>query len=490
MTTEVPSTITYASVVSRESVRIALTLAALKDLQVKTADIQNAYLCSPCSEKVWTICGSEFGPDHGRKAIIVRALYGLRSAGASFRNHLADCMRSLGYKSCLADQDVWYKAMTRPDDGFEYYAYILLYVDDVLAIHHDGEQALRDINYFFKMKKGSIGSPDMYLGPKLRSIQLPNGVWTWSASPAKYVQDAVRQVKEYLDKNYDGRTLPKKASAPFPKGYRPEMDSLEELGPDLASYYHSQIGVLRCMVEIGRVDIITEVSMLASHLALPRAGHLEVVFQIYAYLNIKHNTLMAYDLTYPEVDMRDFKDCDWKHFYGDVEEPIPTNAPPPRGKEIDLRLFCDSDHAGDESTRRSQTGYFVYLNMSPIVWFSKRQNTVESSVFGAEFVAMKNGMECVRGLTYKLRMMGVQLTGPTYIYGDNMSVVHNTQRPESVLKKKSNSICYHAIRESVAMGESLTAHIPTELNPADLCTKIMSGGMKREGVVNLVLYNA
>jgi hypothetical protein len=103
---------------------------------------------------------------------------------------------------------------------------------------------------------------------------------------------------------------------------------------------------------------------------------------------------------------------------------------------------------------------------------------------------MKNGMECVRGLRYKLRMMGVQLTGPTYIYGDNMSVVHNTQRPESVLKKKSNSICYHAIRESVAMGESLTAHIPTEMNPADLCTKIMSGGQKREGVVNLVLCNA
>jgi hypothetical protein len=205
----------------------------------------------------------------------VRALYGLRSAGASFRNHLADCMRSLGYTSCLADQDVWYKAMTRPDGGQEYYAYVLLYVDDVLAIHHDGEQALLEINYYFKMKKGSIGDPDLYLGAKLRQIQLPNGVWTWSASPSKDVQDDVRQSKEYLERNYDGRTMP--------KGYRPEMDSSEELGPDQASYYHSQIGVMRWMVELGRVDIITEVSMLASHLALPRAGHLEAVFQIFTY---------------------------------------------------------------------------------------------------------------------------------------------------------------------------------------------------------------
>ena len=73
-------------------------------------------------------------------------------------------------------------------------------------------------------------------------------------------------------------------------------------------------------------------------------------------------------------------------------------------------------------------------------------------MFGTEFVAMKQGMEDVRGLCYKLRMMGVRISGPTYVYGDNMSVIHHTQRPESNLRKKSKSICYHAVRESVAMG--------------------------------------
>jgi hypothetical protein len=95
-----------------------------------------------------------------------------------------------------------------------------------------------------------------------------------------------------------------------------------------------------------------------------------------------------------------------------------------RGKEVDLRLFVDSDHAGEQFTRRSRTGFVTYLNMAPIVWFSKRQPTVESSVFGAEFVAMKNGIETCRGLRYKLRMMGVTLSGPLAVYGDNMSVVH------------------------------------------------------------------
>jgi hypothetical protein len=80
--------------------------------------------------------------------------------------------------------------------------------------------------------------------------------------------------------------------------------------------------------------------------------------------------------------------------------------------------------------------------------------TIDTSVFGAEFVAMKHGFEMLRGLRYKIHMMGmIPVTRPTYIYGDNKSQVTDLSRPESTLKKKCNSICYIAIRESVAMGE-------------------------------------
>jgi hypothetical protein len=116
---------------------------------------------------------------------------------------------------------------------------------------------------------------------------------------------------------------------------------------------------------------------------------------------------------------------------------------------------------------------------------SKRQGTIESSVFGAQFVAMKVGLEAARGLQYKLRMID-----PVYILGDNISVIHTTSQPESVLKKKSNSICYHFIHESMAMGESLTGHVRSEENPADICTKVIPGGMKRESLTRMILYNA
>jgi hypothetical protein len=95
---------TYAIVVSRESVIIDLTLSSLNDLDVKMADVENAYLTAPITEKVWTVLGPEFGDEAGKRALIVRALYGLHSAVAAFRNHLAECMKHLGWNPCRADR--------------------------------------------------------------------------------------------------------------------------------------------------------------------------------------------------------------------------------------------------------------------------------------------------------------------------------------------------------------------------------------------------
>ena len=213
------------------------------------------------------------------------------------------------------------------------------------------------------------------------------------------------------------------------------------------------------MIKLDRIDMITKVSLLSSFLANPRRGNLEAVFQIFAYLDNKNNARMVFDPTYPEIGMSDFKTCDWKEFYGSATEALPPDAPIPIGKEVDLHLYVDSDHAGDKVTRRSCTGSFIFLNIAPIIWFSKRQQTVDTSVFGSEFVAMKNGMEALRRLRYELWMMGVPLSVPSFAYGDNMSVVHNTQRPESVLKKKSNSIWYHACHEAVAIDEMLIGRV-------------------------------
>ena len=118
-------------------------------------------------------------------------------------------MQTLGYTSCQGDNDVWQKAMTRYHDRHEYYAYILLYVDDILAIHYDAMSVLNEIDKFFHIKPEPKGDMTTYLGAKLGNVTLPNGVEAWSASPSKYVQESIKNVKEFMNKEFPGMVLPK-----------------------------------------------------------------------------------------------------------------------------------------------------------------------------------------------------------------------------------------------------------------------------------------
>ena len=86
-------------------------------------------------------------------------------------------MKGLGYTPCLADLDLWYKAEVRPDDGFEYYSYIICYVDDILVIRQDSLYILKRIDSYFKLNPASIGNPDIYLGDKVKKMNLANGTW-------------------------------------------------------------------------------------------------------------------------------------------------------------------------------------------------------------------------------------------------------------------------------------------------------------------------
>ena len=115
---------------------------------------------------------------------------------ASLRNHLADSMCHLGYKSCLADPDLWYKPEIREEDKFKYYSYVLLYLDDCLCIHHSAEEELNKIDKFFKMKAGSIRDLDIYLGAKVKPMKMNNGMTAWAISLSKYVNEAVNNCEK------------------------------------------------------------------------------------------------------------------------------------------------------------------------------------------------------------------------------------------------------------------------------------------------------
>ena len=179
--------------------RIAFTYAALNGLDVFAADMRNAYLQAPSSQKNFIICGPEFGLENvGRVALMHRALYGGKAAGRDFRNHFRSCMHFLNFKSCPADPDVWMRPAIK-SDGLTCHDYALLCADDALVISENAESALRnELGRYFELKEESIGPPKICLGGHVRKVQLANGVVAWSFSLSQCVQAAVKNVEQYL----------------------------------------------------------------------------------------------------------------------------------------------------------------------------------------------------------------------------------------------------------------------------------------------------
>jgi hypothetical protein len=306
-------------------------------------------------------------------------------------------MRTIGFKSCEGDPDLFMREFDRFGSNETFYEYMLLYVDGVLSISDNAEANIRKLSNFFPMKESSIKPPSTYLGSTISQAILPNGVQCWTMGSSKYIKGVMMNVEKSLKDKFQ-LSLPKKATNPFPTNYSAEVDTSPELPPDQANYFQTLIGIAIWLVELGRIDIHAEVSMLSSHLALPRRGHMNIALHLFSYLKNKHYATLAFDPTYPSIDPSQFTISDWKTFYGNVKESLPVDAPQPHSKEMVIRCFVDAGHAGDLLTRRSRTGFFIYLNNAPIYWYSKKQTTIETSTFDSEFVAMKIATEYIRAL--------------------------------------------------------------------------------------------
>jgi hypothetical protein len=170
---------------------------------------------------------------------------------------------------------------------------------------------------------------------------------------------------------------------------------------------------------------------------------------------------------------KDWHSGDWSEFYPGAQEAIPMNMPEPRGNAVQINMFVDAAHGNCHVTRRSTTGIVFFLNGTPVKWYSKRQNTIECSTFGSEFVALRIAIEMNESIRYKLRMFGVPIDGPTNGFCDNEGVVKNVTRPESTLQKKHNALAYHKVRESCAAQVVRICHEPGKTNLADLLTKFL-----------------
>jgi hypothetical protein len=321
-----------------------------------------------------------------------------------------------------------------------------------------------------------IGVPEYYLGGDFKVHKRKDGTETINVCAQNYLGNVCKNIESVM-----GIDL-KSYETPMATNDHPELDDSGLLNHDDHSKYRMLIGCGQWAIILGHLDVMYAVQTMARFSHAPKQGHIDRMLRVFGYLKAYMKQGITYDEKEHQGPKFECTDVNWEEQYPGAREELPPDIPKPKGKPIQITCYVDADHAGDQATRRSVTGIILYVNNTPIKWYSKRQNTVESSTYGAELVALRIAVEMVIEYCYKIRMMGIPLNGPSQMMCDNRSVVLSSTLPSNTLKKKHNAIAYHKVRESVASKIIKVNHIEGKLNVADILTKPLDGTTFRKHV--------
>jgi hypothetical protein len=271
--------------------------------------------------------------------------------------------------------------------------------------------------------------------------------------------------------------LPTKVKCPLPKEDHPELDTTDLLDATGIKLYQSMIGALQWAVTLGRFDIACAVMCMSRFRTTPRQGHLERLHRLYGYLRYATDGAIRFrtgipdnESLYPEPS----ETCDWSRTpYGTNPEEIPDYAPVPKGKPVRHSTFVDANLMHCMVTGKACTGIIHMINQTPVDWYAKRQNTVETATYSSEFVAARTATEQIIDIRIILMSMGVPLDGPTWLMGDNASVIMSGSIPSSLLKKRHNALSYHRVRSAIASKIITFRKVKGTENPSDVCTKFL-----------------
>jgi hypothetical protein len=448
----------YSSVVQLASIRLLNIIAKAQNLQCLAGDIGNAYLNAETEEKVYVVCGKEFGPElEGRLAIVRKGLYGLKTSGNRWHAHFANTLHSMGFTPTRFDPDVW----LRKRDGGDGYDYISTYVDDFLITAKDPWPYMRQLQEVYKIKDPD--APSTYLGALYTGD--PSGSWTINCR--NYIKAALIQVQQMIGCDI------REERTPCATGDHPEEDQSEILCNVRHREYQSMAGMAQWLTTLGRLDICYAVSSLSRFCSSPREGHYKRMVRLFGYLKKYPDKSISIDGRDPiyAPDHEDELRPDFADQYSYASEEIDSMFPEPLGPELATTIFFDSDHAHDKITGRSISGVIVMVGRTPVIWKSKRQGAVATSTYGAEFSAMRLATEEAHTIRYMLRSLGIRVEKPTRVYGDNLGVIQNATMPEGTLKKKHVALSYHFVREAVAVNVISAFKVLGKDNFADVFTK-------------------
>ena len=226
---------------------------------------------------------------------------------------MADKLDEMRFKSSVADPNVWMRPYVSPD-GEEYYEYILMYVEDILAISMQPRDVMKDIEQRFRFNNDKVEEPYSYLGARLQK-KVINGWYYWAVTSLDYVKASVATVEEAI--KMATRQLSNKVLTSMVQSYLPEPEAIEELEPADNQFFQELIVMLRWDTEIVRVDVLLERSLLSQYQALLRVVHMVQALHIFAYLKKKPKLTLYYYPGFSRMDYSNFRtkrEDFWEHF--------------------------------------------------------------------------------------------------------------------------------------------------------------------------------
>ena len=235
----------------------------------------------------------------------------------------------------------------------------------------------------------TVDPPSYYFGNDY-NYSVEEKVWVVGSST--YTKEAVRKMESHPvigGKLYPHRT-------PLPADCHPEISTSELLDDKMTKIYQMLVGLMQWASVIGRLDICFAVSPLSRFSTNPRQDHLTLALHVMGYMKKYPNRRIVIDSNPMTIDdelrNRNF-DPDFLDDYKDPEEDLDPNLPEPFGRELEITMFFDADHAHDIATRRSITGLIAFVGSTPVMWSSRRQGCIASSIYCAKFIAMRDAVE-------------------------------------------------------------------------------------------------
>ncbi|KAL0416773.1 UNVERIFIED_CONTAM: Retrovirus-related Pol polyprotein from transposon RE1 [Sesamum latifolium] len=426
---------TFSPVAKLVTIRCLLAIASIKGWHLHQFDVQNAFLHGDLDEEVFM--QKPPGYSKGSSAQVCKlhkSLYGLKQASRQWNSKFTNALIEFDFTQSKSD----YSLFTHGDACS--FTALLLYVDDIIVASSDLTK-IDQLQEFLiaKFKIKYLGSLKYFLG--LEVARSESGIY-------------LCQRKYALDILADAGSLGVKPSKlPMEQNLKLSKNSGQPLSDP--SVYRRLVGRLLYLT-VTRPDLSYAVQTLSQFMSSPTSDHLQAAYKVLRYIKAAPGQGIFF----------------------------------PAHSSLTLRAYCDSDWASCPDSRRSISGYCIFLGNSLISWRSKKQSIISRSSAEAEYRAMANTSCEITWLSFLFRDLQISVPSPMDLYCDNQAAIHIAANPVFHERTKHIELDCHLVREKIQAGLIRTHYVRTTSQLADIFTKalptsVFHAHLSKLGVANI-----